>query len=284
MSLLKNFSTLFFTCLLLTACTTMEVGLEARATTTSIVPGATSTATALPVTPTPILATPIAPPEVNQFYLGTLLGQPVLFVRSPNNQSDFVGEPYLGMVRDEKGYGQSPFDLRQIDFPRPVFLNSEATSFDFKLDAVTDRLYLSLYIANPDRPDFLKNPILEIDPKTSAQRQVWFNETSQDKYPGYKGGAQIDQAVGGFLALKLNPCFACDSAEPRPTLMVNTTTGTERLLGLVGDVRLKVDDKAAEYRKLEPTRQKCEPNPICGADGYMTIYEPAGEVIVEPLP
>lgn len=48
----------------------------------------------------------------------------------------------------------------------------------------------------------------------------------------------------------------------RPTLIVNTNTGAERLFGLVGDVRLKVNDKVVEYRRLEPTRQKCEPNPI----------------------
>ena len=286
MSLPKYLITITLICLLLPACATLEVGVEAQATATPSLPRATNTATALPVTPTPVLATPIPAPEVNQFYLGTLLGQPVLFVRTSGQQSALASEPYLGMVMDEKGYGQSPYDLRQMDYAQPVFLStSDPSSFSFQVDTVTRRLYLSLFYYNlADRPGYLRESIFEVDSKTSAQRQVWSYESDQDQYPGYQGGALIKQAADGCLVLELLPCFACDAYEPRPALIVNTATGAERLLGLVGDVRLKVSEKVVEYRRLEPTRQKCDPNPICDADGYMTIYEPAGEVISAPMP
>jgi hypothetical protein len=79
----KYLVTLILICLLLSACATVEVGIEASPTVTPHLQRATNTAMVLPVTPTPIPATPIPAPRVNQFYLGTLLGEPVLFIRVP---------------------------------------------------------------------------------------------------------------------------------------------------------------------------------------------------------
>jgi hypothetical protein len=282
----KYLVTLILICLLLSACATVEVGIEASPTVTPHLQRATNTATVLPVTPTPIPATPIPAPKVNQFYLGTLLGKPVLFIRVPGQESAWRSEPFLGSVIDEEGNDQWRFDLREIEAPSPILAGeSEPIAYNFRVDPVTHLIYLSSFYINPAiQIGYVKNPIIEIDQSSRTQRQVWLYETGQDKYPGYKGGGFLAQAMGGFLVLDLYPCFACDSYAPRPVLIVNTTTGAEQLLGLVGDVQLKVSDQVVEYRRLEPTRQKCDPNPICEADGYMTIYEPAGEVISAPLP
>lgn len=285
MSLFKYLITLFLACLLLSACRTLDITIESHATPVSTLPRATNTAAALPVTPTSPLATPISAPEVNQFYLGMLQGKPALFVRTPGQESAWGSEPYLGSVIDEEGNDQWRFDLRKIEAPYPVLTGeSEPIAYNFRVDPVTRLIYLSSFYINPAiQIGYVKNPVIEIDQNSRTQRQVWLYETGQDRYPGYKGGGFLEQALGGFLVLKLYPCFACDFYKPRAVLIVNAVTGAERLLGQVDEVRLNTSDRMVEYRQLVPVQKKCD-GTTCDPDGYYTDYEPAGEVISESLP
>ena len=155
---------------------------------------------------------------------------------------------------------------------------------NFKAEESTRLLYATLFqLSSPTEYQHLER-IVEINPDDLTNREVWTMEIGSNKYPGFPGGAVIDQVAGHFIVLRLFDCFGCEPGPLQPILVLNTDTGREKFLGEVGDVILDLRANTVLYRNLQAFREKCEPNPACDNDGYETVYAPAGEVLTEQLP
>jgi hypothetical protein len=299
MSLFKCLITTVAVCWLLAACKTLEIDVERVPQLT------TPTLPASPIQP-PVLATPASTstPDVNAYsgtpqegviYLGNVAGEVAMFMR---NRGSFIN-PYLGSVWyfdrgnlsfEPIGYltrgvvrSESPFDFRNFSQPHamPAYGSEIGTIYDVKRSAKLinnnmpqtekDFLYISL-----------TNQVVEIDLGTSMPwRVIWQYDLSKD-YPGSNDGILIDQTAG---PLKMGgDRFLVLGLPPRAVLVLNAKTGKELYLGEVGNVHIDYIEKVVSCQELGSLRQKCEPSPMCEADGYMTLYAPTGELLKKPLP
>lgn len=310
MSLLTYFITMTFALLLLSACTTLEVGVEqtpgSSLTTPTLNPSPAVTAgTQLTTVPSPPVDVGIPQPGVLYLGYGGTDPSPVLFYRSPASAE----EPDLGEVLylDRQDWGHFYVsDFQQLSQPRAVF--TAETDLSLYSGRETGKwLYASFSVerllpcspAEAGKPlppcptKAVSNHVIAIDRSTLAWREIWTNELYDNTYTASDTAALIDQAVDpfdedgqGFLVLRVAPC--CDGvlSQPHVMLVVNVATGQEVFLGEVGNVNLDLIDQVVSYQKLGTQRLKCGPDRVvgCDQDGYWTRYEPTGELLKQPLP
>ncbi len=310
MSLFKQLSMIVLASVLLSACTTLEIGVERKPdsrppTPTPIAQGQVTIAPA----PTPILdAQPyVGTPQPGTLYLGYIEGDPspALFFRSPASTE----EPHLGeaLYSDREDWGHRySFDFQKLSQPRAVLIG-EANLSLFSGRESGRLVYVSFSVENtppcppaganeeltPCPTKEVTNRVIEIDQSTLGWREIWTNVLYDKTYTDSDTSAIIDQAVGphepggeSFLVLRVAPC--CDGilSQPHVMLVVNVATGKEVFLGAVGDVNLSLMEKAVSYQKLGTQRLKCGPDRVvgCDQDGYWTLFEPTGELLKQPLP
>jgi len=230
-------------------------------------------------------------PEPNHLYLATVSGERVLFVTNVNFQRSFdangavIVDPSLGLMVNEDGEGRSPSGFHLLEQPRQVYVaQHDVTSIDFKIDPTGYLMYVSLWYPGPDRAQSILNQVIAINLDDLTSRIVWIHQSGVGRFPGFDGGALIDEIVGHIVVLQLFDCVACDSFTPRAIVLLNGTTGNELYLGTVGDIQIDVAGNAVSYRKLRGSRVPCEPSPGCDNDGLRLVYEPVGEMPTAQLP
>ncbi|HET7090958.1 MAG TPA: hypothetical protein VFL17_20190 [Anaerolineae bacterium] len=230
-------------------------------------------------------------PQSNHIYLATLSGERVLFVTNTNFQRSFDADgavtidPDLGLMVNEDGQGRSPSGFQLLEQPRLVYVaQHDVTWLNFKFDPTGRLMVVSLWYPGADGAHSFLNHVIEIDFDDLTSRILWTYQNGDDRYPGFDGGALIDEIVGHIVVLPLFPCNACDAFTPHAIVLLNVTTGNELYLGTVGDIRIDVAGNVVSYRNLAESRVPCEPSPGCDNDGLRLVYEPAGETLTAQLP
>jgi hypothetical protein len=230
-------------------------------------------------------------PEANHLYLATLSGEHVLFVTNGNFQRSFAAtgaaifDPDLGLMVNEDGEGHSPSRFHLLEQPRPVYgAERDVTSIDFKIDPTGRLLYVSLWYPGRGNARAFLNQVVAINLDDLSNRLLWTHEDRDPRYPGFAGGARIDEVVGHIAVLRLFNCYACEPSPPHAIVILNATTGSELYLGVVGDVQIDVQSNMVAFRELIERRVACEPSPGCGNDGLRLVYEPVGEMVKAQLP
>ncbi|CAG0935759.1 hypothetical protein TFLX_04609 [Thermoflexales bacterium] len=318
MSLFKCLFKLAFVSLLFAACTTLEVGVEqkphslrptptrkaaqvaiATATDADVVATALARLTITPSpTPTPDVRVYVGTPQPGALYWGFAEEKPVLFAHERNSSQD----PNLGVILHLDGSNRWSFDFQKLSSPYVVYTGeAQIELIQAKLDGWEKFVYVS-FITNWLAVDGNTTPanynrLIEINLKTLTHRELWTHDIMDDTYPDFHGAAIVEEifdphqmveaaqeSKGRFLVLRLLPCHGCEPTPPHAMLVLNVDTGREVYLGKVGNVNIDFIEKVVSYQNLGEQRVKCEPNPLCGPDGYMTLYEPTGDLQKQPLP
>lgn len=286
---------------ILAACVAQEAGGGSQPAVSTVGPAPTTTAhsSTPPASLVEVLPSHLAPtsdsdslvPEPNHLYLATLSGERVLFVTNTNFQRSFDTngavsiDPDLGLMVNEGGEGRSPSGFQLLEQPRSVYVAPhDVTWFNFKFDPTGRLMYVSLWYPGADSAYSFLNQVIEINLDDLTSRILWTYQNGDDRYPGFDGGALIDEIAGHIVVLRLFPCNACDAFTPHAIVLLNVATGNELYLGTVGDVQIEVAGNVVSYRNLAESRVPCEPSPGCDNDGYRLVYEPAGEAPTAQLP
>ncbi len=232
MSRFKYFITMMFALLLLSACTTLEVGVERNPGSqsptptpiTKVLQAATAVATvpAVPIiaqaqvtitpVPTPVFDTQSSAgtPQPGTLYLGSIEDDPspVLFFRSPaSTEESHLGEA-LYSDRVDWGHRYS-FDFQKLSQPRAVLVG-EANLGLFSGRESGRLVYVSFSVEStppcppgganeqptPCPTKEVTNRVIEIDQSTLAWREIWTNVLYDKTYTDSDTPAMIDQAVG----------------------------------------------------------------------------------------
>lgn len=232
-----------------------------------------------------------AAPEPNHLYLATLSGERVLFVTNAALQRVYdtsgvqTSDPYVGLAIGESGNGVQPVDFRELDRPLSIYASQrEVTSVQFRFDAARRLVYASLGYPGRNRAHAYLNQVIAVDLDDLSSRLLWTHEDGDQRYPGFDGGAVVDEVVGHIAVLRLFNCYACEPFPPHAIILLNTTTGGELYLGVVGDVQIDVESTMVTYRNLGQSQVPCEPSPGCDNDGYRVLYEPVGDALEARLP
>jgi len=228
-----------------------------------------------------------------------------LFVHNSGSLED----PNRGLLLYLDGSNSSfenSFDFQKLSRPYAVYTSEFRVDLaDAKQDLAEKNVYVSLLLDQtpPCQPGGINdqpkpcpkiqeiNRLIEVDLTTLASREIWTHKLFSDTYPGFEGNVVIDQVAepleaGGdrYLILRLLPCYACEPYPPHAMLVLNVHTGQEVYLGKVGNVHVDFIEKVVAYQNLGTQRLKCDPNPICEANGDMTLYAPTGDLLKQPLP
>jgi len=240
----------------------------------------------LPATPT-LASLPVE----NSLYLDAISGRRAVFVTNTELQQYAVDSavetsPHIGLLTYADGSRQRPFDFRELEHPQLVFsAPHEVLTLDFTFDDTQSSLYVLIIHPQSDVEGVgYMSRVYRINLDDLANRELWGCEAGTEQYEGYWGAGEIVVVQDPFIVLKLIECYACDSLAPGALLLLNTETGSEKYLDLADDVQFDLVAGMVSYRNLSPFQEPCEPSPGCGADGYRTVYRPAGEIITEELP
>ncbi len=234
MTLSKYFITLMLVLLLLSACTTLEIGVEY--TPDSILPTPTSTirlsrvGTAVHATqlaapayataqapasitpspsPTPDPRVYVGVPKPNTLYWGQAGRRPALFVHNSGSLED----PNRGLLLYLDGSNSSfenSFDFQKLSRPYAVYTSEFRVDLaDAKQDLAEKNVYVSLLLDQtpPCQPGGINdqpkpcpkiqeiNRLIEVDLTTLASREIWTHKLFSDTYPGFEGNVVIDQVA-----------------------------------------------------------------------------------------
>lgn len=232
-------------------------------------------------------------PQENTFYLATKENDPILFYRYPdliNDHNNHNQSPSIGhLAIYNKPYDPKKDSFEYVDFN---ILKNTKKIFTFEGHAGIENYILSedkkyLLLSIVGGKDDATNYIYQIDLQTQKSKKVW-EHTLKSGMPPYNGGiAHLLQFIPNhyivFAIIKGNY-----SPEDLPIGVVisNMQSGKEKVLGVVGNTHIDLDQKLISFRKFEKTQVPCEKNdPVCFAtDTYKYVYKPGGETLIQSLP
>ncbi|MFH0864437.1 MAG: hypothetical protein V1858_05130 [Candidatus Gottesmanbacteria bacterium] len=244
-------------------------------------------------------------PKENSLYLGTYEDKEVIFYTNSHANQGGSGTggvkvesgPYTGAMAavGTKSLGYSnPYDFRKLQNPRmiatdfPNLIGLAVSAMRNGNDAIYVSLMLDLGVPEPN----YVNKIYKIDLQNVTNKEVWSNKLTKEsnKYTvdGFAGAADILQVEDKYLVLSLGLCFNCSPYSLKEgILIINTDTGKEKFLGMVGDV--KISSGGFSYRKLSGFKEPCPTDTAYCLDAdetgkFRTVYKPSGELITETLP
>ncbi len=271
---------LFFVAFSLAGCTLPQVSIAPTGTPVTIIPAVQLAET----------LTPIMNPVPNTLYLGTFDGQDAIF--NTNSELQKYSEngvekssPMIGEITlSEKAEHIQPFDFKNLENPQPLFsMQDQALGvINFIFDRNREQVYVS-FVFNAGAAG--RNSIYRVTLATHEAQEVWKNEIGAgSRYGKYQGSATLIQAKGSYLVMGIAPCYGCDGTSvPSDTLLLNVSTGVEKVLGSAGNISVDPDTNKVSYQHLAETKTACDAGPGCN-DGYETTYTPAGDMIEETLP
>ena len=229
-------------------------------------------------------------PVPNSLYLGKVEGRDGLFVTNSGLQLYYEDgvekiDPFIGLLTFfDDGQHIQPFHFNGLENPKQLFSlqNQILGVANFVFDAEREQFIVSLILLD-DEP-WPNNKIYRVTIGTQDYQEVWMNEIgSGSRYGESKGSADIVLIKENYLVLNIMDCYACETFSPSNALVLNLTSGEEKMLGSVGSVSIDLQKNIVSYQQLAMIQVSCEPSPGCDI-GYRTIYEPAGEVYTEELP
>jgi hypothetical protein len=219
--------------------------------------------------------TQLPPPLTNSVYFGVAEGVNAIFVTENRHQellksNGFESSSYLGSLFYEPGYQMDVFNFKDLMNPKLLFSFPELVEWGAVKygSSPSGIIYLSGTRKRDTFPIFLSF-IEAVDLKTGENREIWSGA------PG-----RILYVYNEFLEIAIFYCFACDSAHPPRTMILNTATGKTLELGDVGNVVVDVDQNTVTYQYLAQVEVPCTPDIQCKG----VSYEPRGEVLVKTLP
>lgn len=235
-------------------------------------------------------------PQPNTLYTGLYKNQPILFFRNMEmnmmhvaTQEDTVSYISYQHASNAKNHHNEDYvDFNAIQDRKALFSYERfATIENFLLSNDKNYLVISFSGGKNDTTNYIYQSNL----KTGESEKLYEHELMTGVPPYNSGTAYITNFIPEryvvFQFLRGSPPPA---GAPGGVVVKNIQSGSEKVLGTVGDINLDLAGEKITFKELQKIKMPCrkvdgKKDPLCFAtDTYKTGFAPSGKTLSQPLP